>query len=150
MERRMKLGRHHIRECMLLAVCLLLGASPAGAQGYPERPVRLLVPFAPGGNADILARIIGQRMTDALGRQIVVENRAGANGVLAPAGTPQAIVTRLNAVLVQIIRSPEVADRIKGMGADPATSTPAEFSAFIADEIAKWGRIIKAAGVRLD
>ena len=49
---------------------------------FPERPIRLIVPFGPGGNADIVARIVGERMADALGQPIVVDNRAGAGGSL--------------------------------------------------------------------
>jgi tripartite-type tricarboxylate transporter receptor subunit TctC len=72
------------------------------------------------------------------------------NGILAPARTPQVIVDRLNAAIVKIILTPDVKERIIGLGADPATSTPAEFSAFIAAEIKKWGKVIKDSGARLD
>jgi tripartite-type tricarboxylate transporter receptor subunit TctC len=54
--------------------------SPAQAQQYPTRPVRFVVPFPPGGSVDTLARTIGPRLTDALGQQIVVDNRPGGNG----------------------------------------------------------------------
>ncbi len=310
--------------------CAALLAGIAGAQSYPAKPVRLIVPYAAGGNADIVARIIAQKMGEVLGQQVVIDNRAGANaiigteiaaksspdgytllfiasghatnpalhaklpfdpvrdfapislvgatpiiltvtaalpaktvkavvalakarpgelsyassgngspghlagallnslsginivhvpykataqaitdltsgqvqvmypsitavlphikagklrglaittrkrspvapdlptvaesgipgyeasiwnGMLVPAGTPQAIISRLNALVVQIIRMPEVRERISGLGAEPATSTPEEFNAFIAAEIRKWGKIIKDSGVRVD
>ena len=52
------------------------------AQAYPGRPIRIIVPYAAGGTSDILARTLGVRVGEALGQQIVVENRPGANGAL--------------------------------------------------------------------
>ena len=72
--------------CLGLAVVLtaLLAAQiAASAQTYPTRPIRMLVGFSPGGPADVMARLIGQRMTTLLGQPIVVENRPGAGGTVA-------------------------------------------------------------------
>ncbi|MCW5605765.1 MAG: tripartite tricarboxylate transporter substrate binding protein [Burkholderiales bacterium] len=55
---------------------------PVQAQGYPTKSIRIIVPYAPGGGTDTVARALAQRMTESLGQQIVIENRAGANGII--------------------------------------------------------------------
>jgi tripartite-type tricarboxylate transporter receptor subunit TctC len=71
-----------LRIVPLIALALSFVA-PAQAQDWPSRPVKILVPFAPGGNADGMARMIGQRLGEVLGQSFVVENRTGAGGTLA-------------------------------------------------------------------
>jgi tripartite-type tricarboxylate transporter receptor subunit TctC len=65
-----------------LLAAALLAATGAAAQQYPVKPVRMIVPFVPGGNVDILARIVTPEMSKALGQQIVIENRGGAGAVI--------------------------------------------------------------------
>jgi len=65
-----------------LVFCILFGAL-ARAQDYPAKPVRILVPYGPGGATDIIARIVAQRLGESFGQSFVVENRPGANGNLA-------------------------------------------------------------------
>ncbi|HEY4252456.1 MAG TPA: tripartite tricarboxylate transporter substrate binding protein [Roseomonas sp.] len=67
----------------VLALPLLALARPALAAGFPDRPLRLVVPYAPGGNTDVMARILSAPMSEVLGQPIVVENRAGAGGSVA-------------------------------------------------------------------
>ena len=79
---------------ILAALCVVAAGSAAAAEDakdYPNRPVRMLVPHAPGGPADIMARVVGQRLTEAAGWTVVVDNRPGAGGNI---GT--AVVARAN------------------------------------------------------
>lgn len=61
---------------------LMASMASAGAQSYPSRPVRLIVPFTPGGGVDIVARAMAQKMSEGLGQQIVIDNRAGAGSLI--------------------------------------------------------------------
>ena len=199
-----------------LAIALLMCvAGPALAQDYPARPIRILVPYAPGGISDIAARIVGAKLTEAWGQQVVIENRPGANGfiavtdaaraapdgytlvmvttgnvavnpalfkdvpydverdlapmtatlaqegagdisasnwtaLLAPKGTPQPIIDKLSAKVVEILNMPDVKTRFGAGGVSTIPSTPAELEAKIKRELATYRLVIEKANVRLD
>ena len=71
-------------------------------------------------------------------------------GVLAPAGTSQEVINRLNGEIARVMHSPDMKDRLAGEGAEPVSSTPVEFAAFIKTEIAKWGKVIRGAGIHIE
>jgi len=73
--------RFSLRWLLVLAPLLLCGS--ALAQGYPSRPIRIVVPFPPGGTSDILSRLIGPRLTEKWGQPVIVESRPGAAGAIA-------------------------------------------------------------------
>ena len=199
-----------------LAIALLMCvAGPALAQDYPARPIRILVPYAPGGISDIAARIVGAKLTEAWGQQVVIENRPGANGfiavtdaaraapdgytlvmvttgnvavnpalfkdvpydverdlapmtatlaqegagdisasnwtaLLAPKGTPQPIIDKLSAKVVEILNMPDVKTRFGAGGVSTIPSTPAELEAKIKRELATYRLAIEKSNVRLD
>jgi tripartite-type tricarboxylate transporter receptor subunit TctC len=67
---------------VLLALTALTPAIPAAAQQYPVKPIRMIIPFPPGGSNDVVGRLIAAQLSEKLGRQIIVDNRSGAGGVI--------------------------------------------------------------------
>jgi tripartite-type tricarboxylate transporter receptor subunit TctC len=97
-------------------ICLLtlaVASVPSYSQSFPTRPVRILVPFAAGGVADITARVLSQKMSETLGQQVLVENRPSAGGIVAseavakaePDGHTLLFITNGNAVSVSLFKS---------------------------------------------
>jgi tripartite-type tricarboxylate transporter receptor subunit TctC len=78
------------RYCLAILAALAAGLSIAGAQDYPARQVTIIVPFAPGGSADIVARLYAQKLSERLGKPVVVENRAGAGTVVGASAVARA------------------------------------------------------------
>lgn len=74
------MNRRHLTSFAVLAACLPLMAA---AQEWPSKPVRLVVPYPPGGNVDVAARTVAEELQKALGQPVIIENRAGAGGMLA-------------------------------------------------------------------
>lgn len=68
--------------CLVAAAMLATVALPAHAQDFPSKPIKLIVPFPPGGPNDIIARVVGSKMSELLGQPVVIDNRGGAGGVL--------------------------------------------------------------------
>jgi tripartite-type tricarboxylate transporter receptor subunit TctC len=83
-----------LRSEMLLRLCLLVAAlgvcSVAAADSYPDRPIRLIVPFPPGGPASVVAEIVAPQLGERLGQKVVIENRSGADGILGSAAVAEA------------------------------------------------------------
>lgn len=111
-----------------LANPLSLFTAPALSQSYPTKPIRFLVGFAPGGTNDTVARMLAQKLTDGMGQSVIVENRPGANTAIATEtvarAAPNGYTILLNA---------------------PGHATNA---AFVQNEIIKWGKVIRSAGVK--
>ena len=72
-----------LQSCLTGAIALLFSCAPLFAQDYPNRPIRMIIPFSPGGVADIVARLLGGKMNETVGQNVVMDNRAGAGGALA-------------------------------------------------------------------
>ena len=91
----MKLPRRNFLHLAAGAAALPAMSQMAWAQAYPSRPVHILVGFPPGGPADILARLIGQRLSARLGQPFIVENRSGAQGQIVTEAVTRAPPTAI-------------------------------------------------------
>jgi len=112
----MKLPR---RSFLRLAACASRSAGPRAdrnwAQSYPVRPVRIIIGFPPGGTADIMARLVGQKLSERLGRAFVIDNRAGAGSNIgaetvvraSPDGYTLFWATTSNAINAALLRQPQ-------------------------------------------
>jgi len=97
------------------ALCLSVPLAVA-AQGYPNRPVKVVVPYAAGGLPDTMARLVGQKMGDAMGQQLVIENRGGAGGIVGTAEVAKSApdgYTLLVADVAQIAINPHLFSKLQ-------------------------------------
>src|SRR5438045_9504695 len=87
------LRRHYggsLMQRAALALFCAVAASLVAAQGYPSKPIHLIVPFPPGGPTDIVGRLVGQKLSEGLGQPVVVDNRPGAGGTVGSAAAAKA------------------------------------------------------------
>ena len=77
--------RHRLSVILVAVAVLSLGGTPSQAQDWPGRPVRMIVPYGPGGITDVIARLVADRFAKAFGQPFVVDNRGGAGGALGTA-----------------------------------------------------------------
>jgi len=114
------------------------------------------VPLAKAGKVRLLATTGKERMANLPDVPTIKEaGITGADvliwyGVVAPAGTPKDVIVRLNREIVKAMNTPDVRDKFAQQGVDPAASTPEEFAEFIRTEVARWGKVIRTAGIKLE
>ena len=190
----MKLPRRRFLHLAVGSAALPAFPHVARAQAYPTRPVRIIVGFPAGGATDILARLTGQWLSDRLGQQFIVENRAGAGGnigteavvkalpdgytllqIATPNGLNAALYPNLSfnfvrdiAPVIGVMRTsyaivvhpsvpattvPEFIayaniTRIAELGGTVLGGSPAAFGKIISDDIEKWGKVVKFAGIK--
>jgi tripartite-type tricarboxylate transporter receptor subunit TctC len=103
-----------------VGLIVVSATSAAFSQAYPSRPIRMIVPFTPGGSTDIYARTLSPKLGEALGQQVVVDNLAGAGGAL------------------------------ESEGGEVIPTTPDETAGFIRAEVAKWSKLLKKANIPVE
>jgi tripartite-type tricarboxylate transporter receptor subunit TctC len=114
------------------------------------------VPFVKSGKLRALGVSTAQRISALPDVPTIAEagvpgfEAAGWNGLVGPAGMPAAVVNSLHAAVVKIVHVPAMASFLSGQGADPHTTTPAEFGAYIKSEVVKWAQVVKDSGARID
>jgi len=203
---------------LAVTAVVFIGAAATCAAAYPERPVRLVVPVAPGGAVDVVGRMLGQKLSVLLGHNVVIDNRAGANyiksagpainellaghiplmfgpspvvvpmvqagrlrplaftglkrspqlpdlptadelgikgyeatgwyGLHGPRGLPKAVVQRLNEAARQFVQMPDTRERFAALNLEPVGSSPEEFARFLREDLQKYARIAKMAGIQ--
>ena len=74
--------RKAILKTLVAALAAMLTAGPVLAQGYPNKPIRMIIPFSAGGFSDVVGRVVGQKLSEALGQSVVTDNRPGASGII--------------------------------------------------------------------
>jgi len=103
----------------VLAICLTVAAIPAWPDAFPSRPIHLIVNFAPGGTGDIVARLVGAKLSSAMGQSVIVENRPGAGGML---GARDVVNAEPDGYTLTVAQTPEIAINpffMKDAGYDP-------------------------------
>ena len=111
-----------MRRLLLLAAALAAAAPPAWAQVFPERPVRIVVPYSAGGATDVAARVLAEALTAALPQPVVVENRSGAAGMvgaeavaLSPADGHTLLLNNTSHVVLRVEGSKGVAMKLASL-----------------------------------
>ncbi len=113
------------------------------------------VPAAKSGRLRALGVTTAKRWQGAQDIPAIGESLPGFEvnswyGLLAPTGTPRDIITRLNTEVASSLREPDARARLFSIGAEPMSNTPEEFGAFIQSEMAKWAKVVKVAGIRVE
>ena len=129
------------RVCLAGALASGLIPIAAAQTGWPARPIKILVPYAAGGNSDVVARIAGQYLQESLGVAVVIENRTGAGGLVAT----EAVARALDAMA----RDPAIQKRMIEVGSIAVSTTPQAFAQMIAVEGERWSKLVKQAGIKL-
>ena len=141
---------------MAIAALAIAGAGSVGAQAYPNKPIRLVVPFPPGGAVDFYALAVAtsRRSPNAPDLPTIAESglpgydATAWQGLVGPANMPPDVVKRLNDAFNKAMALPAVREKLVGGGLDVVGGSAEQFGRFIGDEIVKWTKIAKDVGAK--
>ena len=157
--------RCYTRLSLYVVSALLCWPLLVHAQGnFPTRPIRIISPFAPGGSTSTIARVIGQKLTESWGQQIIVDNRPGGNTIIgadtlakaSPDGysyiltTNTHIINKVSTEVTRIMALPDVLNYLAMQGMNAYTSMPEQLDARMKGDMARWAKVIKAANIKID
>jgi tripartite-type tricarboxylate transporter receptor subunit TctC len=113
------------------------------------------VPLAKNGQARVIGVTSAKRIpalpdVPTINETVPGYIAIGWNGLAGPAAMPAPVLEKIHATVAKIVRQPDMRDKLIGLGAEPAISTPAEFSDMIKSEIVKWAKVVKDSGAKLD
>lgn len=128
----------------LAALLLAVFSADSASAGYPDRIIKIVVPFAPGGGTDVIARTLAQEMARDLGATIVIES------LFAPARTPADIIDRLNKSAAMAVQSEAFTRLGVNEGLVMVARPPVELDRYFRSEEARWRKVIEDAGIKIE
>jgi tripartite-type tricarboxylate transporter receptor subunit TctC len=169
----LRLSRRSIVAGIICGAAFASVARPApAAPNYPIKPVRIVVPYGPGGVGDLTMRLMADKLSDQVKQQFVIENRPSAGGIMAmtearrapadgytlaeigngqaiagPKGVPDDIVQTLSADIDRALAAPDLQQKASRLGMQARGSTPEQMRERLVRDIAKWRQVIDRAGI---
>ncbi len=145
---------------VMMAVCI----GTAGAQQpFPNRPIRVIVPYPTGGSVDPLARLVTEKMGEGFKQRLIVDNRPGGNTIIGsdalakskPDGYTLMVMSRTFIVTSLLFPTPfdiikDFSEKLTNLGMDPFASGPDKLAAMIKSDIVSFGEIIKKAKIKVE
>ena len=125
--------------CLLAIACAMLYPAWASAQAYPAKPLRMIIPFPPGGPTDLMGRMASDRLSRGLGVQVIPDNRGGAGGNIGFELCAKSPADGYTVCMMTVAQ-----------GALASGMPPEEFAGFVKREAEKWSKVAKAAKVQVD
>ena len=156
---RLKTLEGNLKPVIHVMTAVMLAAVIAHAQPYPSKPIRIVIPYPPGGGTDIVMRPVSVRLSERLGQPVVIDNRGGATGTIgsesvaraAPDGYTLLAHTNAGITILPHLNKKLPYDPLKDFApVTMAASSPEYFGKVIRAEFARWAPVVKESGAKID